>query len=384
MNRAELPDDEEMRLDDLVSYELQGADTEEDFDELTSLVAQYFNCPIALITVIDSDRQWFKGKTGTTETGNTRELSFCSHTLLQDGVMVVEDASTDERFFDNPFVAKSFHLRFYAGAPIISTDGYKLGTVCIYDTTPQKLSDVQRQALLLFSKQVTKLLELRKKNLLLHDRAQELIALKSEVFARFIRSQEEDKKAIAFNLHEDFAQGIAASLLVLQTAQKSNPLRTDLIDKAIGQLKEIVLNIRTLSYSIMPNMPDWISTDQLVLKFIEKIGVDFPFRITVENSGQSAGASAENTLCTIRIIEQWLNVLLKKKDIGHVHITVSQGDHFLLSIQDDGAKESFRGRNKEVIESIIYERAHAQGGTVELSQSPGGRNILTILLPDRK
>lgn len=381
MIRTELPDDEEMRLEDLFSYELQGEDTEEAFDELSALVAQYFNCPIALVTVIDSDRQWFKGKTGTTETSNARELSFCSHTILHDEVMVVEDASKDERFFDNPFVKAGFNFRFYAGAPIISTDGYKLGTVCIYNTIPQKLSELQKQSMQLFSKQVTKLLELRKKNILIHQRAQELIALKSETFAKFIRSQEDDKKAIAFNLHEDFAQGIAACLLILQTARKSNPQRTDLIDKAIEQLKEILFNIRTLSYSITPNMPDWISTDQLVLRFIELIGVAFPFKITVENTGQLKGGCADNTLCAIRIIEQWLKVLSKKKGIGLVQISVDYGDQFLLSIEDDGLKEKFTDRKKEVIESIIYDRAHAQGGTVKLSRSPAGKNILTVLLP---
>ena len=381
---AKLPGDEQMRLVDLASYELQDTDTEEDFDELSLLVAQYFNCPVALITVIDSDRQWFKGKTGTTETSNTRDLSFCTHTLLHDGVMVVEDASQDERFFDNPFVAGAFAIRFYAGAPIISTDGNKLGTVCIYHTVPQKLSELQKQALVLFSKQVTKLLELRKKNILLHQRAQELIALKSEVFARYIRSEEDDKKAIAFNLHEDFAQGIAACMLMLQTAQKSSQQQTEVIPKVIGLLKEIVLNIRTLSYTIIPNIPDWISTDQLVLKFIEKIGVAFPFKITVENNGQLGTGSADNTLCAIRIIEQWLKLLSKKKSISHVHITVSYGDYFVLSIQDDGSKESSIGRDEEVIGSIIYERAHAQGGTVELSQSPEGKNILKVLLPVTK
>ncbi len=381
---AELPADEQMRLIDLASYELQDADTEVDFDDLSALVAQYFNCPIALVTVIDSDRQWFKGKTGTTETGNSRELSFCNHTLLHDDVMVVEDASTDERFFDNPFVAGAFHIRFYAGAPIVSTDGYKLGTVCIYNVIPQKLSGQQKQALQLFSKQVSKLLELRRKNILLQQRAQELITLKSAVFARFIHSQEEDKKAIAFNLHEDFALGIAASLLVLQTAQKNDQRRISLIADAIAQLKEIIVNIRMLSYTITPNMPDWISTDQLILKFIEKIAVAFPFKITVEDNGLLTEASADNTLCAIRIIEEWLTVLLKKKSISLVNITIASGDQFSLSIQDDGLRESFAERKMEVIESIIYERAHAQGGTVELSQSSKGKNILKLLLPVTK
>ncbi len=126
-----LPSNEEMRIVELSSYNLQNPDTEEDFNQLSVLVAQFFECPIALITVIDNDRQWFKGKTGTTETGNSRELSFCGHTLLQNDVMVVEDATNDERFFDNPFVTGDFKIRFYAGAPIVSEDGFKLGSVCI-------------------------------------------------------------------------------------------------------------------------------------------------------------------------------------------------------------------------------------------------------------
>ena len=99
-----LPHNEEMRVVELASYNLQNTDTDQDFNDLSALVAQFFKCPIALITVLDSNRQWFKGKTGTTETGNSRELSFCGYTLLQNEVMVVEDATNDDRFFDNPFV----------------------------------------------------------------------------------------------------------------------------------------------------------------------------------------------------------------------------------------------------------------------------------------
>jgi len=379
---AELPGNEELRLLDLAAYEVQDADTEEEFDQLSILVAEYFNCPIALITVIDKEQQWFKGKTGTTETGNSRELSFCSHTILQNEVMVVEDTTRDERFFDNP-VVEAFNLRFYAGAPIFSTEGYKLGTVCIYDTTPKKLSEPHKKALELFSKQVTKLLELRKKNRLLMHRAQELMTMKSEVFTRYIHDEDEDKKAIAFNLHEDFAQGIAASLLILQ-ASKNNNKNDNLISKGIEQLKEILVNIRALSYSITPNTPDWIATDQLVLKFIEKIEVAYPFKITVEKTGQVKKGSADNTLCAIRIIEQWLKVLLKIKGIGQVHISVVYDDQFLLSIQDDGPVDNFKDRKKNVFESIIYERAHAQGGTVELTHSSTGKNLLKVLLPISK
>lgn len=378
---AELPDDEEMRLLDLSTYNLQDANTEVEFDQLSELVAQYFNCPIALITLIDSDRQWFKGKSGTTETGNIRELSFCSHTLLHNEVMVVEDATKDERFFDNSFVAGAFKIRFYAGAPIVSTDGYKLGTICIYNTKPQKLSANKKKALLLFSKQVTKLLELRKKNILLLQRAQEMITWKTDIFARFIKLHEEDKKEIAFNLHEDFAQGIAASLIILQLLKQQDKKNEDLTNKVIYQLKEILKNIRNLSYSLTPQISDWVATDELVLQFINSIASAYPFKITVKKSGHLKEISTENTLCAIRIIEQWLKVLLKIENIKNVYIIVEYGEQFVLSILDDAPKESTIDRKKEVFESVVYDRVHAQGGTVVLSNSLAGKNLLQIMLP---
>ena len=253
MISAELPDNEEMRLLDLSTYHLQNPGTEIEFDQLSELLAQYFNCPIALVTIIDSDRQWFKGKIGTTETGNSRELSFCSHTLFGDDVLVVEDATKDERFFDNPFVSGEFNIRFYAGAPIVSTEGYKLGTICLYDTKPKKLSVSKKKALGLFSNQVTKLLELRKNNIILYQRAQEIITLKTEIFTRFIQRQEEDKKEIAFNLHEDFAQGIAASLMILQIAKPTNKESATLVSKAaikrnLSKYSETILQYNAAGY----------------------------------------------------------------------------------------------------------------------------------------
>ena len=131
----------------------------------------------------------------------------------------------------------------------------------------------------------------------------------------------------------------------------------------------------------MPQVTDWVATDQLILQFVNSIATAYPFKITVENSGNLKVGSEENTLCAIRIIEQWLKVLLKIKNINYVHISISYGEQFILSIEDDGAKEYLVNRNREVFESIVYDRAHAEGGTVELSSSLTGKNLLKVLLP---
>lgn len=366
---------------ELASYNLQNTDTEEDFNDLSAMAAQFFRCPIALITVIDSNRQWFKGKTGTAETGNSRELSFCGHTLLQDEVMVVEDASNDDRFFDNPFVTGDFKIRFYAGAPIVSEDGFKLGTVCIYDTKKKKLSRAKRNALILFSKQVSKLLTLRKKNILLHQQAAEIISFKTETFARYIQSQETDKKEIAYNLHEDFAQGIAASLMMLQLAQGKNQQHTNFISQAIVQLKDVLTKIRHLSYSISPHFPDWLFSDELLKDFIEKRAVGLAYQISVSILGKPGKCSNETTLSALRIIEQWLQLLSGKMNPGHLHVTILYDEQLALIFKDDDTTVSLATRKKEVTESLIYTSAQAQGGTVELSYADSGMNQLKIILP---
>ncbi len=376
-----LPPHEELRIVELASYQLQNPDTEPDFDQLSLLMSQYFNCPIALITVMDSNQQWFKGKTGTTETGNSRELSFCRHTILQDEVMVVEDASIDPRFFDNPFVTGEFNIRFYAGAPILSEDGFKLGTVCIYDTKKRKLSKANRKALLLFAKQATQLLTLRKKNIQLHQHASEIIDFKSEAFARYIHSQEADKKDIAYNLHEDFAQGIAASLLFLQLLQGEDQAQTALLNKAVAQLKDVLHKIRELSYHVSPPFPEWLYSDQLLKNFIEKKSIDLPCVVDVTVTGNSQQCSNKTTLSALRIIEQWLQLIARKKTSDQLQIDIVYDEKLELIFQNGDRSASLETLQKEVAESILTTTAHALGGSVELAFAASGLYQLSVRLP---
>lgn len=160
--RAHLPEDEGARLDALRQFKVLDSEPEEGFDASARLASLICQTPIALITFVDADRQWFKARVGFDGQETSRDVSFCAHAILQPGPLVVRDTQDDERFRDNPFVLSSPYIRFYAGAPLATAEGHRLGTICVLDTVPRVLFADQAEALDLLSKQVMAMLNLRR------------------------------------------------------------------------------------------------------------------------------------------------------------------------------------------------------------------------------
>ncbi|MEP3562962.1 MAG: GAF domain-containing protein [Marinobacter sp.] len=147
MKAPDYPSNEASRLAALQSTLLLDTPPEERFDRVTRLAAQLFDVPICLVSLVDSDRQWFKSCYGLDASETGRDISFCGHAILGPNVFVVEDTLTDERFADNPLVTGGPNIRFYAGAPLADLEGYRLGTLCLIDSTPRTFSEKQQQAL---------------------------------------------------------------------------------------------------------------------------------------------------------------------------------------------------------------------------------------------
>jgi len=140
MIAAPTPSNEAERLAALYALLLLDTPPEQRFDKIVEFAAAEFEVPIALISLLDTDRQWFKAAIGLGDTCQTgRDISFCGHAIMRAEIMVVEDALLDERFHDNPLVTGAPHIRFYAGAPLILSNGMALGTLCIIDTKPRHL-----------------------------------------------------------------------------------------------------------------------------------------------------------------------------------------------------------------------------------------------------
>ncbi len=161
MKVSPLPENEKERLAALYRYNILDTEAEKDFNDIVEMASQLCDAPISIISLIDEHRQWFKAKTGLAAEETHRDLAFCAHAIHQQDLMEVSDPLKDERFFDNPLVTGDPNIRFYAGMPLITHDGFTLGTLCVLDRKPRKLNEHQLIYLGMLAKKVVTLLELR-------------------------------------------------------------------------------------------------------------------------------------------------------------------------------------------------------------------------------
>jgi diguanylate cyclase (GGDEF)-like protein len=159
---ASLPASEHERLEALLDYGILDTDSEPLFDDLALLASNICQTPIALVSLVDKDRQWFKARIGLSASETSRDVSFCAHAILQPNLFIVRDATEDARFADNPLVTNEPKIRFYAGMPLFTADGkHALGTLCVIDRVPRELHATQKNSIEALARQVQAMFELR-------------------------------------------------------------------------------------------------------------------------------------------------------------------------------------------------------------------------------
>lgn len=157
------------RIAALNRYAILDTEPEQSFDDLVTLAAHICKTPMAMLSLVDEHRQWFKSKVGVQVRETPREVSICTHAIQQDDLFIVPDTRQDPRFRDNPLVVGEPRVRFYAGAPLINEDGFALGTLCVVDREPRELDEDQKNALLSLRRLAVAQMELRQNLRLLKD-----------------------------------------------------------------------------------------------------------------------------------------------------------------------------------------------------------------------
>jgi len=237
MGSSKKSDYEKDRQQALKSYSILDTLPDEDYDNLTAIASEICGTPISLISLVDSKRQWFKSHHGLDIRETPVEYSFCAHAIFEPNkLMVVEDASKDVRFRDNPLVVGEPFIAFYAGVPLLSPEGFPLGTLCVIDRKPRQLSESQKQSLEALAKQVIKLLELRKHKYQLK-KTNQLLTEKNQMLEKFavlsatsIKSPLKNIKRTCTTFLESYQSQVDSEGLNLLSS----------IDKAVGKLTQLI------------------------------------------------------------------------------------------------------------------------------------------------
>jgi GAF domain-containing protein len=219
--KAPLPANEAERLAALKEYRILDTEAEQSYDDITTLAAHICEVPVAMISLVDEARQWFKSRVGTEQQQTPREVAFCAHAILQNKPFIVNDATKDRRFAGSALVTGEPHIRFYAGIPLINPEGLALGTLCVVDHQPHQLSAAQQNALQALSRQVMALLELRRVSARLANALEQVKTLQELLpicaWCKRIRDDEGYWNQVEAFFHEhtgaDFTHGICPQCL---------------------------------------------------------------------------------------------------------------------------------------------------------------------------
>lgn len=382
MQTASFPIDEELRLKDLISYDILDSEQENDYDELVQLAAQICNCSSATITFIDKERQWFKARKNVPHPEGPRDISFCAHTILQDDdIMVVTNAKEDERFYDNPDVINGFKIGFYAGASIISSAGYRLGTVCAIDKKPKAELNLEQQiALKIIANQVSKLLELRLKNKQIIENTEALVVAERKIAQLNMQAEEEEKSHIATELHENFAQTLAAVNMYLGFAENSKDLADHFIQKSKENITYMIQEVKALSKAITPTT----FQNANYVGFIEDHARDFCKKNNIHlyfmHDEDTTGCDHDTGLTLFRIVQSQLKIAKGGKAVC-VSIEIKKKKNLTLSFTDDGKNMEDPDTERKLLLKNIITRTELLNGKIKMGVDEDGNNVLQVEIP---
>jgi signal transduction histidine kinase len=325
--------DESQRLEEVNSYRIEDTITEKDYDDIAFLASAICNTPIALVTMMYQDRQWFKAAVGTDMKENKRELSFCTHAMAStDMVMIVEDATADERFKHNPLVAGEPNLKFYAGASIVNKNGFCLGTVCVYDLVEKSLTETQIQSLKILSERVMSLLELRKQNFQL------------EMMKERLESSNKSLEAFAMVLAHDIKSPLSSITMVndllQQQLNESDNGEKELIEMSQNNANKIVRLVDgILSYSKVKTSYNTTEPIKLNSFFEQMKSTLLSPKPLIFNYNSAIDTVNFNRVQLEQVFQNLFTNAIRYNDKEHIELEISateREDYYHFEVTDNG------------------------------------------------
>jgi len=335
MQKPSIHKNESERIKSLKSYLVLDTETEEEIDNLTQLASEICETPITLVSLIDENRQWFKSKVGLDVKETSRDLAFCAHAINEaNELFIVEDARTDKRFFDNPLVTGHPNVIFYAGVVLKSDEDFPLGTLCVIDHSPRKLSDKQIRSLKTISKQIMNLLNY-KKSIRKQNELSVQLSQKNDELERFAHIAAHDLKSPLTNIEtaanlfsEMYASQIdAEGKIIINIIEKAGQRLKSLIDGLLQFSKIDDASLLTISK---------IDLNKLVKDLANLIGNNDNLKISLNT--ELTSIKTYPILLDQILINLFTNSLkYSNKKIIEIELCVSENSsHYLFIVKDNG------------------------------------------------
>lgn len=381
MIKAKLPLDEALRLSDLESYKIINSEPEKEFDDLAELLQHVTGCRHVAISFLDQSRQWHKARLGVDSTEHGRDISFCSHTILEKNVLVVRDAWQDERFFDNPLVTDNLKIRFYAGAPIVSSGGRNIGTVCAFDSSLVQFTSAQEKAIEIISRQVTQLLELRLRHQKTVETAGRMLDLERKTIAFALQTQETERRTMAVELHENFAQVVAACLMYVNLARENPEMSDSMLLRTQAELRSLLQEMRRLSRAYNPVSLPVMSLEEVIRELVDQRRENSAIAFHFGWSGNLFDISGDLAINLFRIVDGYLSSILATGTQGDVWIQFTTNDYLLLEIFDRLSGTHDKSISDAVQLNAVLSRIDLLKGAVEQGIDEEQRRYFRIQMP---
>ncbi|MGF1637819.1 MAG: ATP-binding protein [Cyclobacteriaceae bacterium] len=377
------------RLQSLLDYQIIDTPAEADFDDITKIASEICKVPIALITLLDQDRQWFKSHHGIQDTETPRKHAFCNHAIKNPSeIMIVNDSTKDERFKSNPLVTGKPHVHFYAGMPLVNSDGYPMGTLCVIDNKPNTLTDSQIDSIKALANQVVAQFELRKKIRQLEDFQKKLEATNQEL-DRFAQVVSHDIKGPLSNIQ------LMTELLAQQhkdiLPEKSLELSSLIVVAAknlVKMVSAILEHTRALNFNA-EEFNTFIVMD-LIKEVLSLIPVNYDAEFDCSNNLSEIHTSE---IALKQILLNLITNAIKYNDKEKAVISISSIEnhtHYIFTVSDNGPgipekskkevfgllktlgiKDRFKEKGTGIGLSTVKKLVEKLDGTIELHSEMG-------------